>query len=656
MMAQHYVLLKKGLTGSPQLVDPTKVMDIVEDDLSKDWYQSVYYYNDSHTEILKKNGSLRGVTNVKTDKLIFDFDDSVDSNNARLDAIEVCKRLTTKNNIPEKDIEVYYSGSKGFHLIITLDKLITPEQSHIGAMKIAGDLKTFDASIYNASRILRVVWTRNQKTGLYKIPLKVSQLALSMKDIRDIAKDIDNVKEEFSWNKTTLPDVMFQQKEEHRQEFNKNVDTLINETDIKTIMENKPRHWPDYKWALLNAIEVKPDERHEALMRLSATCRSLGYTKEMARALCLTFDDKFMENTGKSPVRDLDHNILRTIYSDRWNGGSYSLKNDFWLQQYTKRLGIDTSKEMNKEDTTISIDSAFDMFKDYAVNIDRLTIKTGIEPLDEKARMTIGMSVGIVAAPSVGKTTLALQILNNMSNTNEQSIFFSYDMYHALVFQKLIQKHLKISDTEIFERFKNDDKDFQKKVIETLKKEYQNVEFCFKTGQTPDQIEETIKMTEEKTGKKIRLVVVDYSELVLTDHSDMTASSAQVAQKLREIATKLNVCMLVLLQPNKMAGTPADELKSYRGMKGSSSAEQALSIILGMSRPGYNPRRPEDDQFITIKCLKNRMGELFTLDLGWRGSTGEIYELDDLQEQILTEIRERKAAEEANEGSGSDWN
>lgn len=174
---------------------------------------------------------------------------------------------------------------------------------------------------------------------------------------------------------------------------------------------------------------------------------------------------------------------------------------------------------------------------------------------------------------------------------------------------------------------------------------------------TPDDIERTIKYTEEKTGKKIRLAVVDYSELVLTDFSDMTAGSAAVAQKLREIATKLNICIIVLLQPNKMSGTPADELKSYRGIKGSSTAEQALSVILGMSRPGYNPRRPEDDQFITIKCLKNRMGGLFTLDLGWSGATGDIYELNEYQEAHLAEVRAKKEQEEnESKANNEGWN
>lgn len=643
-----YVVLKKGLSGLPSLVKPSEVMDVIEKDpkgINSDWYQSIHYYNDSHVQLLKEKGSLRGVTDVKTDKLVFDFDDAGKPENAKKDAQELCQRLI-KEGVKESNIEAYYSGNKGFHVIITLNKELTPRQAQLAATKFATGLVTFDTTLFDAAQILRVPWTLNKEH--YKIPLTVKQLESPMAKIKYMAKDINNVEGEFHWDKTDI-------NEEYFKEPPVVVKAATTTPAINSQFATKPRHWPDYKWALLNAVQVKESERHEALMVIAATCKGLGYPEEMTRALCLTFDEKFIQNTKKPPVEDLDDNILFTVYSDKWNGGMFSIKNNIWLQNYAKRVGIDVDK--NSEEPTISIDSAFDMFKDYATNIDSLTIKTGIRPLDEKARMTIGMTVGIVAGPGVGKTSLSLQILNSMSNTNEQSIFFSFDMYHALVFQKLVQKHLRVTDDEIFSKFKSNDQGFQKKVVETLKKEYANVDFCFKTGMTPDDIERTIKHTEEKTGKKLRLAVVDYSELVLTDFSDMTAGSAAVAQKLREIATKLNICIVVLLQPNKMAGTPADELKSYRNLKGSSSAEQALSIILGMSRPGYDPRHPENDQFITIKCLKNRMGGLFTLDLGWAGATGDIYELNEHQEAHLEEIRKKKSEDEAKDKTeNGGWN
>lgn len=641
MHMARYVVLKKNLYGKPELVRPEEVMDRVDAD--NEWYQSLYYYDEQHKELLSKQGHLRGVTNVKTDKLFFDFDSENNQELARKDALEVIKRLKTYN-IKEKNIEVYFSSNKGFNVSVTLNNLLNPTQLNKFATKTAEGLETFDESLYDASQIVRVPFTKNSNSKLHKIPLTIKEIqTLSLEDIKKKASNIDNVNvEQFEWEHESLNEDLF------KEEAPKKKEAVVVDLDFT----NKPRHWPDYKWALLNAVSVKENERHEALMRIAATCRGLGYPQEMAKALCETFDEKFQANTKKDPVEDLETNILPTVYSSKWNGGTYSIKTDKWLQGYADRVGIKVTD--NDEDLTIEIDEAFDMFKDYAVNIDKLTVKSGIESLDKNLRMTIGMSVGILAGPGAGKTTFALQVLNNMSNAEEQSIFFSYDMYHALVFQKLVQKHLKVSDKEIFNKFKNNDLKFQEEIKTVLKKEYKNVEFCFKTGQSPDDIEKTIKYTEEKTGKKVRLAVVDYSELVLSDYADSTQNSAFVAQKLREIATKLNICVVVLLQPSKISGSPADELRSYRAAKGSSSLEQSLSIMLGMSRPGYDPRNPQDDQFITINCLKNRMGSLFSLDLGWNGAAGEIYELDDQQSAYLLELRERKKLEEETKNGG--WN
>lgn len=648
MSNNKYIRVCTSVHDKGRLIKKEDLEKILQRPNIEQLYESTYYYNEDHYKEFQTKKSVAGVRNVKTDKIWFDFDQKDNPELSRKDAITLVKRLQ-ESGIKDSAIQVYFSGMKGINVIVQLKNDLNPIQVAKICSNLAKDLETFDTTLYDSTQILRVPATKHQITKNYKIPISVDELNnLTIDQMRDKsskANKDDIINSMTKWEVETLPEKLNVSAEETKLD-------QVRKTEVpKFDLTNKPKEWKDYKWALLNAYMVKPEERHQSLMVVAATCRSLGYTEEYARAMCLVFDDKFTTLTNKPPVEDLDNNILKTVYSPTWNGGSYSFKNNIFLQQYSERIGIKAEED---EEVTITIDSAFDLFKDYAINIDKLTVKTGIPDLDKNLRMTIGMSVGLVAAPGVGKSSLALQILNSMSKTNEQSIFFSYDMYHALVFQKLIQKHLRISDKEIFNKFKSNDIDFQKKVLDTLKKEYSNVEFCFKTGQTPSDIEETIKYTQQKTGKKPRLAIVDYSELVLTDKQDMTAGSAEVAQKLREIATKYNICIFVLLQPNKMAGSPADELKSYRSLKGSSSAEQALSIILGMSRPGYDPRNPEHDQFITIKCLKNRMGPLFTLDLGWKGDTGDIYQLSDEQEELLKKIREAKEKEESGDSDG--WN
>ncbi|NJO64177.1 MAG: hypothetical protein HC836_40200 [Richelia sp. RM2_1_2] len=89
-------------------------------------------------------------------------------------------------------------------------------------------------------------------------------------------------------------------------------------------------------------------------------------------------------------------------------------------------------------------------------------------------------------------------------------------------------------------------------MTQIIQREYANVDFCFESGQTIEDLHRTIKHTNEKNpDNKLKLVIVDYNELVITNISDPTQSSALVAQRLRQIANEEEVCIITLLQPSK---------------------------------------------------------------------------------------------------------
>jgi KaiC/GvpD/RAD55 family RecA-like ATPase len=625
--------MDKGILIKPQDVD--KYINS-----EKEYYTSTYYYNNNHLKQFKETGSIKGIKDVTTNKLWFDFDNRNDPSQSQNDAKEVVSRLI-KSGISDKNIEIYFSGNKGINVLVTLNKFYTPDQIKTAALKYADGLKTFDLSMYDAVQILRVPGTKHPESKLYKIPLTVNQLnTLSIDSIKSLATSLDNIKENFEWEPVELPpQYLTSSKKEKKQEVKS---TTVDLSDC-------PRHWKPWKWALSKGY-FEAGERHHALMILAATCRGFGHTKEQTYYLCKAALKAQAERTGTDEFDkdELWNNIIKqSVYSDSWQGGQYSPKTDPWLKKYCERMGLEAEDDNNEP--TIQINDAFSLFKDYATNIDHLTIKTGIPVLDKKVRLTIGMSVGLVASPGVGKTSLALQMLNYMSKSGHKCIFFSYDMFHALVFQKLVQKHFKMPPEEIFERFKSSDIKFQEQVVAKIKEEYGNVEFCFKAGQNIDDIVNTIKHVEEKTGEKVKFIVVDYNELVLTEYSDPTQSSAFVAQKMREIANLYSLCTFSLFQPSKHGGTPSDEILSYHAAKGSGAISQSVSVMLGMSRPGYHPRHPEDDKFTTITCLKNRMGSLFSVDLHWDGLSGSVRELSDNEREHLEDIRKRRIEEKNSE-------
>jgi hypothetical protein len=635
-----YFNFKEGLQSKAKLMT-LKEIQAFKTDPNKDYYTSIFVYNDTHKKKVDETGSIKGITDVTTNTLVFDFD-STDIEKARQDVLTLGTRLIDNESVDSDSIACYFSGGKGFHVVVPLSNEITPEQFKAAVNKLAGDLPTFDTVVSDPQRILRMEYTKHPKSGLYKIPLHIAEVdEMTVDQIKELAK---TPREEYEHD--TKP-VKF--KEDLFVVKEKKKETTVFDTTLD--LSKKPRGWQDYVYGILEG-HYESGERHQALMVLAAKCRGMGYDKEQTYYLCKSSLKKQAALKGQSEFdkEELYKNIIEdSVYSDRWEGGSFSPKNNPWLAKYCERHSI---RWDNRSDANItSVTEAFDSFENFAVNIDKNTIKTGIPGLDEALRLTIGMSVGLVASPGVGKTSVSLQMLNNMSKQGHRCIFFSYDMYAPIVYQKLVQKHFNIGSKAMFEKFKTDPS-FRAKVKKTISEEYANISFCFRTGQTVPDIESTIDEVESTTGQRVKFMVVDYNELVLTDYSDATASSSFVAQKMREIAQRREICVFSLFQPSKMSGSPSDEVKSYNAAKGSGAISQSVSVMLGMSRPGYDPQSPENDKFVNLSCLKNRMGPLFSFDWAWNGLTGCISKMSDEEYEDLKKIRERKAAAESTSSGG----
>lgn len=250
-----------------------------------------------------------------------------------------------------------------------------------------------------------------------------------------------------------------------------------------------------------------------------------------------------------------------------------------------------------------------------------------------------------------GKTNLSLNILNNCSINNIPSVFFSMDMGVPLIYLKLAQKHKGYTHDKIFQMYKNKDPEVEgiNKLIES---NYKNVKFSFRSGLTVDKMKESILAHQEKTGQKIKLVVVDYLECILGEFSDATANTALIANQLKDLANETETCVLLLLQTQKHSAAPDEPLLSMKNIKGSSVIEQAASVILTLWREGYSPKYADQDKYISIATVKDRFNSLWRQDFKWAGLKGTITDLEDFEREELEDLRNRKKQEKSSSGTG----
>lgn len=597
----------------------------------KDWYVSLYQYTEEQKKLAETKGTVSGIKDTTTDTIYFDFDSEENLELAREDAIKVAVRLIEKG-VAEENIQAFFTGGKGYAIQIKTLQRINTRQFKKFTVTFAGDLETFDSTVSDANRIIRIPNTKHQKSGLYKIALELSELEeFTTQDVKTLARvprniTINTSQQDISW---------FDFNEEVKKETKINLSIDIDFT-------KKPKGWSNCKWALCNGHDVKGGDRHYKLLTVIATSKALNYTQEQTYYLAKNaMKEGVKRNGGEEVPKEEIWTTVESVYSPTWTGGTFSCKDGKspWLTELCESLGTNRCKAMDLP--IVSASEVFGLFQDYALNFEKNVVKTGIDVLDEKCKFLVGTSNGILAPPGVGKTSFILRMLNHLSNTDKIGIFFSYDMYHSMVYLRLIQAHTGLNQDEIFRIFK-EDKTKAFEIKETLEQQYSNIQFCFKSGQTCDEIQETILDTEQKLGKKVTANVFDYNELIITNLSDPTQSSAQTAQRLRQIANDTTTMNLTLLQPSKLYSNPADEASTYQAAKGSGAIAQSMSLMLSLSRPGFSPRNPENDRFLTVNALKNRQGALFTQDLHWEGLTGNVRELTQEEENDLADLRKLK--------------
>jgi hypothetical protein len=627
----RYVRLCKGLNEHGILVAEDDVQHRIDD--KNDWYQSIMYYNDAHKQIFDVKGSIKGIRDVTTNKLVFDFDSGDSIKNSQADAARLVEKLRDRG-VNTESVYIYYSGSKGFHVVVPLDREVSPDNARALAEKYAGDLGTWDTKIYDPARLLRIPGTKHQSSGRFKTPLSFEQLhALSIPEIMDMATV---PYDEAERPKQCLPPDFYN--------LPPKKEVKIAAPQYKIDLTQKAPGWRNCKWSLLQG-NFKAGERSQALMVLAATCRGLKYSRDTSYYMCKSALKKSWELYGEGEFNKQelwDKIITQVFVEDGWQGGTYSCKTHPWMHDYCKSLGDSACKEQDEDKPSVSLNDMGKQFLDYATNFETNVIKTGIAELDENATLCASTLNGLLGQPGAGKTTVAIQYLRNTSLGNVPSMFFSLDMGLPIVYAKLVQKLTGLDFKSVMALYREDPMKAAEFAV-IIQEEYRNVGFNFRTGMTIADMKNAIRQQQEDIGRAVKLIVIDYLECIAGPYPDATANTGFIANQLKDLANDFGACVLLLLQTQKHS-TPqiSDPLMTLKAVKGSSVIEQSCSTILTLWREGYNPDTIEQDRYMSFAVVKNRFGSLWRGDFSWDGVRGSINSLSDEERDCLRSFKSQK--------------
>lgn len=141
-----------------------------------DTYSTIYRYDNKNQDMANIIGPL--YIDLDINDLKQDFE------KLKRDVLLLCRRLKTMFHLTDDNLQIFFSGSKGFHILVPHTVFgIKPSKDLNDKYKlIALELKSYtitksvDTRIYDSKRLFREPNTINSKTGLYKIQMTLNQV------------------------------------------------------------------------------------------------------------------------------------------------------------------------------------------------------------------------------------------------------------------------------------------------------------------------------------------------------------------------------------------------------------------------------------------------------------------------------------------------
>ena len=301
-----------------------------------------------------------------------------------------------------------------------------------------------------------------------------------------------------------------------------------------------------------------------------------------------------------------------------------------FLDTYIKRkayfCAVDILQKINAGETSDSIREQFDRFStkvtegigdkiaDDAESIaneiaddiekgNRTRVSTHIRTLDYYTYGGFGGGnlVILAARPSVGKTTIAMQIAQAASADLNRTLVFSLEMTKQELVQRLIQSTGLISQYQ-FCTNTIDWENYEKAISQVINGNLLINDEAYNINEIRQKIVIACQT------QKIKMVMIDYLQLIKGANPRLSKADqvGEVTSILKQTAKQCNIPILVLAQLNRASASENRSPQLY-DLRDSGSIEQDADIVIMLERP-KNELGTIADNRIDMWIRKNRQG------------------------------------------------
>jgi replicative DNA helicase len=243
-----------------------------------------------------------------------------------------------------------------------------------------------------------------------------------------------------------------------------------------------------------------------------------------------------------------------------------------------------------------------------------LGLSTGFVDIDRRTQgLRKGDMIVVAGRPSSGKTTLAMNIAENVALSGGFVVVFSLEMARPSLTTRMLASVGRVDHGRLESgQLEYDDIDGFSRVAAAASKLKGRALWIDDTNSlTSGQLLPRARRIAHKVGRKVDLVVIDYLQL-LNDKGESVDRVTQISRTVKNLARELDCPTIVLSQLNRGVEQRNDKRPLMSDLRDSGSIEQDADIIFMMYRDEYYNENSEAKGLAEIICRKYRNGKLGT--------------------------------------------
>ena len=250
---------------------------------------------------------------------------------------------------------------------------------------------------------------------------------------------------------------------------------------------------------------------------------------------------------------------------------------------------------------------------------------TGFVDLDRHlGGVSAGELIVIAGQPGMGKTTLAVNIAENMAGDGHGVLFVSLEMSDVQSGKRAFASLGGVSLNSL-NRCQMSAEDINRLAVAAAKAERMRF-FTDSYSRTVAQVATAARKIKRKHG--LRLLVVDYIGLMQGQGDTQALKIASITNGLKRLAMDMGITVIALSQLNRQMASRADHRPMMSDLRDSGAIEQdADAIVMVYQDEKYNPDSPYKG-IAEANIVKARMGETGRVYLQFDGERSRFRNAD----------------------------